>query len=504
MHGMKFKVEILTRVVADLIILNASLLMSLLPRVFGRHLQLSSLLNTWWPSACLVSILGPLLFYSMGFYTKGRFYAGKYKALVITQAVTLLFLVLSICPYVCPLQSSFPHSSLLLAWVAACALLVGARLWAGLWRHVVLHESNAESIAVMRNPKNVLVIGGAGYIGSALLPKLLDRGYRVRVLDCFLYGQEPIKPFMQHPNLEVHRGDFRNVDTVVAAMRDMNSVVHLGAIVGDPACALDEELTIQINLIATRMIAQVAKGNGISRFLFASSCSVYGASDELLNEESSLNPVSLYARSKIASENVLMTFRGDRFQPVILRFGTIYGLSGRTRFDLVVNLLTAKALVEKVVTVFGREQWRPFLHVHDASRSVLAVLDAPMHAVSPAIFNVGCDQQNRTLGQIGELITRMVPGSVLRCTEENVDPRNYRVEFRRIREGLGFQPVWTLEAGVQQVLDAMRGGKIADYQDARYSNVKFLSAPDARVRLPVMEDWVAKCLRQSGGAMANA
>jgi hypothetical protein len=98
----------------------------------------------------------------------------------------------------------------------------------------------------------------------------------------------------------------------------------------------------------------------------------------------------------------------------------------------------------------------------------------------------------------------MVPGSVLRCTEENVDPRNYRVEFRRIREGLGFQPVWTLEAGVQQVLDAMRGGKIADYQDARYSNVKFLSAPDARVRLPVMEDWVAKCLRQSGGVMANA
>ncbi len=504
MHELKIRVEILVRVVADLIILNASLLISLLPQLLAKHPQAFAVFKTWWPPACMLSILGPLLFYSMGFYTKGRSYMGKYKALIITQAATLLFMVLSLCLYFFRLQPSFPRSSLLLAWVGACALLLVARLWAGLWRRVVLHESRVESVSVTRSPKNVLVIGGAGYIGSALLPKLLDRGYQVRLLDCFLYGQDPIKPFMQHPNLEIHRGDFRNVDTVVAAMRDMNSVVHLGAIVGDPACALDEELTIQINLIATRMIAQVAKGNGISRFVFASSCSVYGASDELLNERSTLNPVSLYARSKIASENVLTTFRGDRFEPVILRFGTIYGLSGRTRFDLVVNLLTAKALMERVVTVFGRDQWRPFLHVHDASRAALAALDAPSHAVSSITFNVGCDEQNRTLGQVGELITTMVPGSVLRCTEENVDRRNYRVEFRRIRESLGFQPVWTIEAGIQQVLDAMRSGKIADYQEARYSNVKFLSAPDARLHLPVMEDWVAKCLRQSGEAMANA
>jgi nucleoside-diphosphate-sugar epimerase len=274
----------------------------------------------------------------------------------------------------------------------------------------------------------------------------------------------------------------------------MSSVIHLGAIVGDPACALDEEVTIQTNLIATRMIVQVAKGNGIERFVFASSCSVYGASDELLNEQSSLNPVSLYARSKIASENVLMSFSGSGFHPIILRFGTIYGLSGRTRFDLVVNLLTAKALVEKVITVFGKDQWRPFLHVHDAARSVLAVMDAPLQALSPVIFNIGCDEQNRTLGQVGTLIASLVPGSVLRCTEENVDRRNYRVEFRRVRESLRFQPVWTLEAGVQQVLEAMRSGKIVDYQEPCYSNVKFLSAPSLRKHLPVMEDWVADYL----------
>jgi nucleoside-diphosphate-sugar epimerase len=349
-----------------------------------------------------------------------------------------------------------------------------------------------------------LLIGGAGYIGSALLPKLLDRGYHVRLLDCFLYGEDPIQPVLQHPNLSIHRGDFRNVDTVVAAMRDMKSVIHLGGLVGDPACALDEELTMQINLIATRMIAQVAKGNGISRFVFASSCSVYGASDLILNERSALNPVSLYARSKIASENVLLTMREGGFEPVILRFGTIYGLSGRTRFDLVVNLLAAKALVDKVITVFGKDQWRPFLHVHDAGRAVLAALDARSENVAPVIFNVGCDRQNYTLGQVGELIQRMAPGSALVCTDENVDRRNYRVEFRRIRESLGFEPVWTLEAGIQQVLDAISSGKVRNYQEPKYSNVKFLSEPDAREALPVMEDWVAKFMKLPHQAPINA
>jgi nucleoside-diphosphate-sugar epimerase len=287
-------------------------------------------------------------------------------------------------------------------------------------------------------------------------------------------------------------------------MREMKSVIHLGGLVGDPACALDEELTIQINLIATRMIAQVAKGNRISRFVFASSCSVYGASDQILNEKSALNPVSLYARSKIASENVLLGLGGNGFEPVILRFGTIYGLSGRTRFDLVVNLLAAKALVDKVITVYGKDLWRPFLHVHDAGRAVVSALDARSESVSTIILNVGCDEQNRTLGEIGKLIQAMVPGSVLRCSEDDVDRRNYRVEFRRIREALGFEPVWKIEAGVQQVLDAIVSGKVTNYQDPKYSNVKFLNSPDAREHLAVLEDWVPKFMELPSQAPANA
>jgi len=486
------RVEILVRIIADVVILNTSLLISLLPEMIFRHWRPLTLIDIWLPIACLLSLSGPSLFYAMGFYTKGRSYTGKYKALVIVQSVALVFGVLLCCVYF--FRLSYPRSSILLAWAGSSLLLLAARLWAKLWKHVVLDEAKSQNISFGRERMRVLLIGGAGYIGSALLPKLLNGGYRVRLLDCFLFGEDPIKSLMQHPSLEIHRGDFRNVDTVVAAMKDMNSVIHLGGIVGDPACALDEELTIQINLIATRMIAQVAKGNGLSRFIFASSCSVYGASDEILNEHSSLNPVSLYARSKIASESVLLALHDSKFEPVILRFGTIYGLSGRTRFDLVVNLLAAKAVVDGIITVHGKDQWRPFLHVHDAADSVMSVLGARSESVSPVIFNVGCDEQNRTLGQIGELIRDMVPGSVLCCTDENADRRNYRVEFRRIRELLGFEPVRKIEVGVQQVIDAIRSGKVTNYQDARYSNVKSLSAPEARGHLPVMEDWVARCL----------
>src|SRR5580700_7897808 len=505
LHGSRVRLDALVRVVADVIILNISLIACLLIwLVLIGPTRPTPLMSLWLPPAAVLSVLGPVVFYLRGFYTKGRSYTGKYKAVIIIQAASLVFGGLAVCLFVFRLQPLFPRSVVLMTWISSSALLLVARLWAKLWKLVVLRETTSPEAFRRTKESSVLVIGGAGYIGSAVLPQLLKRGYRVRLLDCFLFGKDPILPFLNHPNLEIHRGDFRNVDTVVAAMKDIDSVIHLGGLVGDPACAVDEELTIQINLIATRMIAQVAKGNGISRFIFASSCSVYGASDQILNERSALNPVSLYARCKIASENVLLSLRDNTFEPVILRFGTVYGLSGRARFDLVVNLLAAKALVEKVITVYGKDQWRPFLHVHDAGRAVMLALDAKSESVSPLIFNVGCDEQNRTLGQIGELIQAMVPGSVLRCTEDNVDRRNYRVEFRRIRETLGFEPVWKIEAGVQQVLDAITSGKVTSYQDPKYSNVKFLSAPDAREHLAVMEDWVPKFMEFPAEAPANA
>jgi nucleoside-diphosphate-sugar epimerase len=316
----------------------------------------------------------------------------------------------------------------------------------------------------------------------------LAAGYHVRLLDLLLYSTEPIQEVLQHPHLDIIQADFRHVDKVVEAMHDVHAVVHLGAIVGDPACALDEELTIEVNLMATRMIAEVAKGSGVHRFIFASTCSVYGASDELLDEHSALNPVSLYARSKIASEHVLQQLASIDFSPIILRFGTIYGLSGRTRFDLVINLLAAKAVREGTITVFGGDQWRPFVHVDDAALAVLKALEAPLVTVQNQTFNVGSDAQNYTIQQVGETIQRLVPTAEVIHMGSDADRRNYRVNFRKIRHTLDFVPQWTVEQGIQQVIARIQSGQIADYRDAKYSNVKFLS-----------EEGVARLIRPHNG-----
>src|SRR2546428_4070475 len=187
-----------------------------------------------------------------------------------------------------------------LAWGISVALLRATRFWSPGWRQLVRAEPRFGG-RPPRRIRNVLIIGGAGYIGSALLPKVLDAGYRVCLLDVLMYGDEPVKAYLGHPNLHIMQADFRQVDEVVKAMQGMDAVIHLGGIVGDPACALNRDLTIEVNLMATRMIAEVARGSGIERFLFASTCSVYGASDLIQDEHSDLNPVSLYAQSKIVS-----------------------------------------------------------------------------------------------------------------------------------------------------------------------------------------------------------
>src|SRR5262245_5021809 len=293
------------------------------------------------------------------------------------------------------------------------------------------------------------------------------------------------------------QADFRQVDKVVEAMRGTDAVIHLGAIVGDPACALDEELTIEVNLMATRMIAEVAKGSGVNRFVFASTCSVYGASDQILDERSALHPVSLYARSKLASEKVLTKMTNDWFTPVVLRFGTVYGLSGRTRFDLVVNLLAAKAVLEGQITLMGGAQWRPFVHVDDAALAIFKVLEAPRALVGNQIFNVGSDDQNYTIRHVGEIIHRLVPTAELINMGVDTDRRNYRVNFSKITNILGFKPQRNIEQGVQQVIDAIKEGRIKDYRDAKYSNVKFLGERGTSHLIHRQNGWAYELLNET-------
>lgn len=483
--------QMLVRVVADTILINIAVLLSLAARLLYIIALGTTGINyrqTFWDylryysdSAWLLTIICLIVFAFSGFYTYGRFYRGRYKVLFVVQAVSLAYLIFGLLAYVS--QGIFftflrnfttlPRGVLILSWLLTMFLLVAARLWTSVWRRVTRMDRLAA--AHMDSAiRSVLVIGGAGYIGSALLPRLLDAGYHVRVMDLLLYGLEPIEKYASHPNLDLVQADFRLIDKVVSAMQGMDAVIHLGGIVGDPACDLDGDLTLEINLTATRLIAEVAKGVGVKRFIFASTSSVYGSSTEMIDERSELRPVSLYARSKLASEKILLKMADDTFHPVILRFGTVYGLSGRYRFDLVVNLLTAKAVVDKEITVFGGEQWRPFLHVDDAAQAIFLALKAPLNQVRNQVFNVGSNEQNFTVLKVGQLINERLPDARLVIKKENIDPNNYQVSSSKISKVLEFAPRWTVQQGIDQVIDAIREGKIADYRDARYSNVKFL------------------------------
>ncbi len=319
-------------------------------------------------------------------------------------------------------------------------------------------------------PKNILVIGGAGYIGCGLVRDLLARGFRVRALDSLLFGDEPLRPLIDDPHFELVRGDFRQVEAVVRAVRDMDAVIHLGGIVGDPACAVNEDETLEINLSATRLLAGVSRAMGVSRFLFASSCSVYGATEETVDETSSLNPVSLYAATKADSEKVLLAARDETFHPVILRLGTAFGWSCRPRFDLVVNLLVAKALAERKIVIYNGEQWRPFVHVRDIARAFRLALEAPPEQVSGEIFNVGDDGMNFTLRQVAERMAALEPGLVVEHLD-NADRRNYRVSFAKIRERLGFERQVSLEQGIEGLERALRSRLVIDYRAPRFSNL---------------------------------
>lgn len=349
------------------------------------------------------------------------------------------------------------------------------------------------SFGTPRRIQRVLVVGGAGYVGSVLVRRLLERGNLVTVMDALMYGDEGIRDLADHPLFDVVRGDLRDLEVVVSACRDADAVVHLGALVGDPACALDEDLTLDINLTATQTLAAVARGMGIERFIFASTCSVYGASDGLLNEESALDPVSLYAKTKMDSERYLLSLNGSAFHPVVMRFGTFYGASPRARFDLVVNLLVAKAVTEGEIIVLGGSQWRPFVHVEDGAEAILKLLEAPAHVVGHRIFNVGSDEQNHTLAQIAELVAAAVPGTRVRFEAGASDEANYRVSFASIREAIGFQPSRTLADGVAEIREAIERGAVSDYADVRYSNYKSLVVGDS-----------ARVLQDSGSLAAAA
>jgi nucleoside-diphosphate-sugar epimerase len=322
-------------------------------------------------------------------------------------------------------------------------------------------------------PEKALVIGGAGYIGSVMVRKMLQRGYKVKVLDSLIYGGQSLSELYNNPNFELIVGDFRHVETMVHAAKGVDAIVHLGGIVGDPACELDPEFAIEVNSAATKMIKNVCAGFGIKRFLFASTCSVYGANDGMLDENSELNPLSVYAKSKVYSERALLEGNGI-LSPTVFRMATVFGISYRLRFDLVINLLTAKAAEGEQISIFGGYQWRPFIHVNDVAKAFIKCLESPLEKVEHQIFNVGDNSLNYQIVEIGKIISELLPGTRIEHQKDMTDQRNYRVSFDKIRNALDYTCDKTIQDGIIEIRDVIRNHKIDDYRDAQFSNYLWL------------------------------
>ncbi len=319
----------------------------------------------------------------------------------------------------------------------------------------------------------IVVIGGAGYIGSVLVRQLLDAGHSVTVLDSLLYGDASIRELAGHPRFEFVKGDTRHIDDLVPVIRRAGAVAHLAELVGDPLCERDPQMTFEINCAATSAVARMCGYLQVNRFVYLSSCSVYGASsdpDAVLDERSELAPVSVYARTKINSERLILSVADGNFSPVVLRLGTVFGLSQRPRFDLVVNTLSAQAVREGKVRIHGGGQWRPFVHVADVGRAISLALEAPLEQVRGQVFNVvGASHR---IDEVGEMIAAAVPGTRIVREKETVDRRNYRVSGDRARDTLGLPAPVTVKEGIQQMVSALRSGAIGDHRAREYTNAR--------------------------------
>lgn len=339
--------------------------------------------------------------------------------------------------------------------------------------------------------ERVLVVGGAGYLGSVLCRQLLEEGFDVRVLDPLLYGDAGIAELADDDRFTLHRGDARSVEAVLEAIDGVDAVVHLGGIVGDPASEIDPEKTLEYNLHSTQLLASVCKYHGITRFVFASTCSVYGRSDGdtgRLAEGDARNPVSLYARLKIQSERVLRELADEHFAPTILRMATVYGRSPRMRFDLVGNVLPAKAYSEGVIPVFGGDQYRPNVHVADAARAYVECLTAPIEDVGDTVFNVGSNRQNYRIDELATIVEDCFPDASIEFHEDRTDERSYRVAFDRIRSVLDFEPERTIRDHCLELRDAFEDGMYGEYTATRYNNYETLDrAPSFENTAAVLE-----------------
>jgi nucleoside-diphosphate-sugar epimerase len=332
--------------------------------------------------------------------------------------------------------------------------------------------------------RHILITGGAGYIGSLLTGVLLQRGYDVTVVDDLLFGGEPLLAYFSHPGFRFLKGDVcdRSVldRTKQGPANGYDAVVHLAAIVGFPACqAVGKQVSWRYNVESVQRVFDLAEQTCAKRFIFSSTYSVYGLTTDgnSVTEDSALYPQSLYAETKIAAEQYLQDVsQTARCAPLLFRFATLFGVSPRTRFDLIVNQFVLEAMTHRELIIYQRGYSRSFVHVRDVVEGITRGLAAPAEKIRGQVFNLGSDKGNYTKNEIVSLVQRHVEG--VKITHKDLsfggDMRDITVSFARIRQELGFEPQISVEDGIREVRDALQLGLIKDATDSRYRNAQFI------------------------------
>jgi nucleoside-diphosphate-sugar epimerase len=329
----------------------------------------------------------------------------------------------------------------------------------------------------MKPVSQVLVTGGAGYVGSVLVPKLLAADYRVKVLDLYLYGERVLDSVCENPGLQQIKGDIRNRALLEKSLAGCDAVIHLACVSNDPSFELDPELGKSINYHAFAPLVETARDEGVQRFIFASTSSVYGIKEEdNVTEDLPLKPLTDYSKYKALCEDVLQEYQSPDFTTVIIRSATVCGYSPRLRLDLTVNILTNHAINRGTITVFGGEQKRPNIHIEDITDLYVDLLKRPENRIAGKVWNAG--YENHRVKEIAEMVRNVVgPERVKIVTSPTDDHRSYHISSERIRRDLGFVARRSLDDAIRDLSTAFQTGKVPNaMDDMRYYNVKTMQA----------------------------
>jgi len=319
-----------------------------------------------------------------------------------------------------------------------------------------------------------LVTGGTGYIGIKVVEEMRRAGRDVRVLDVLLHGQEVLAAEQREQGVDGMVGDVRDPDARRRSLEGVDEVVHLAAIVGDPACGLDPDHSTDVNVNGTRALLEDAIAAGVSKFVFASTCSNYGRMADPtvpVTEDGALAPISLYAEQKVSMERLILGREFSALNPTCLRFATVYGAAPRMRFDLTVNEFTRDLWHDRELEVFGEQFWRPYIHVHDAARAVRTVLEAPREKTEGEVFNAGRSDENYTKQMLVEAIREQVDRGTVTYVERREDPRDYKVSFDKIHRVLRFETNLTVPQGIAEIARAFDEERWPDPWGPTYRNI---------------------------------